>query len=265
MDPTSASLVLATIFLWGVLSARAERLLLSTPLVFVAAGFVYAEILGVLDLATEHEAVKLVAEITLVWVLFSDAAKVDLQAFRTDLGWYVRLLGIGLPLTVALGTVVAVGVLDVDPWAALLVAAALAPTDAALGAAVMNNPLVPERTRRVLNVESGLNDGFATPLVVLAIAGVAADLGIEGVDGPGHAAVSLVVGVLVGAVLGGLGGRLTRIARRNSWMPDSLAGPAVLALALLAYAGALSSTATASSRRSSVGSPSAPPAVRGGT
>ena len=64
---------------------------------FVAAGFVYDDVLGVLHLATEHEAVKLVAEITLVWVLLSGAAKVDLQAFRSALGWYVRLLGIGLP------------------------------------------------------------------------------------------------------------------------------------------------------------------------
>ena len=74
----------------------------------------------------------------------------------------------------------------------------------------MNHPHVPDRTRRVLNVESRLNDDIATPVVMLAIAGVAADLGIAGVDGPGHAVVSLVVGVLVGAVLGGLGGRLTR-------------------------------------------------------
>ena len=115
MDATSASIVLATIFLWGVLSARAERLLLSGPIVFVTAGYVFSEVLGLLQLDTEHEVVKVVAEITLVWVLFSDAAKVDPQAVRSDLGWYVRLLGIGLPLTIALGTLVAVGVLDVDP------------------------------------------------------------------------------------------------------------------------------------------------------
>ena len=239
MDATSASIVLVTIFLWGVLSARAERLLLSGPIVFVTAGYVFSEVLGLLQLDTEHEVVKLVAEITLVWVLFSDAAKVDPRAVRSDLGWYVRLLGIGLPLTIALGTLVAVGVLDVDLWAALLVGAALAPTDAALGAGVMNNPLVPARIRGILNVESGLNDGIATPVVVLAIAGVAADLGIKGVHGPGHVVVSLVVGILVGAVVGGVGGRLTRTARRSGWMSESMAGPAVLALALLAYTAAV--------------------------
>ena len=85
MDATSASIVLATIFLWGVLSARAERLLLSGPIVFVTAGYVFSEVLGLLQLDTEHEVVKVVAEITLVWVLFSDAAKVDPQAVRSDL------------------------------------------------------------------------------------------------------------------------------------------------------------------------------------
>jgi NhaP-type Na+/H+ or K+/H+ antiporter len=207
--------------------------------VFVTAGYVYSETLGLLQLDPEHELVKLVAEITLVWVLFSDAAKVDPQAVRSDLGWYVRLLGVGLPLTIALGTLVAVLVLDVDPWPALLVGAALAPTDAALGAAVMSNPLVPAKIRRILNVESGLNDGIATPVVVLAIAGIATEAGIEGVHGPGHVLVSLLVGVLVGAVVGGLGGRLTRTARGHGWMSQAMAGPAVLALALLAYAAAI--------------------------
>ena len=173
--------------MWGVISTRAERVLLSAPIVFVAVGFVLVEALDLLHVEAEHEAVKLVAEITLVWLLFADAAKVDLIKVRRDLGWYVRLLGVGLPLTVALGTFTAVVVLDMSFWAALLVGAALAPTDAALGAAVMNNPRVPAKVRRILNVESGLNDGIATPIVLLAIAGLAAELGVEGVHGPGRA------------------------------------------------------------------------------
>ena len=239
MDATSASIILATVFLWGVISTRAERVLLSAPIVFVAVGFLLVEALDLLHVEAEHEAVKLVAEITLVWLLFADAAKVDLIKVRRDLGWYVRLLGVGLPLTVALGTFTAVVVLDMSFWAALLVGAALAPTDAALGAAVMNNPRVPAKVRRILNVESGLNDGIATPIVLLAIAGLAAELGVEGVHGPGRAAVSLAIGVVAGALLGGLGGWMMRAAEHNGWLTDDLAGPAVLALALLAYTGAL--------------------------
>jgi NhaP-type Na+/H+ or K+/H+ antiporter len=129
--------------------------------------------------------------------------------------------------------------LDMDPWTALLVGAALAPTDAALGTAVMTNPQVPEHSRRLLNVESGLNDGIVTPVVLLAIAGIAADSGIAGIDGPGRAAVSLVVGVLVGMGIGVAGGLLTRGARRRGWLAEDFAGPGVLALALLTFATAV--------------------------
>jgi sodium/hydrogen antiporter len=95
-------------------------------------------------------------------VLFSDASRVGLHQLRADLGLCLRLLGIGLPLAIGLGTLLAFilpGVSDI--WLALLIGAALAPTDAALGAAVMVNRAVPARIRRLINVESGLNDGIA--------------------------------------------------------------------------------------------------------
>ena len=238
MDATSVTLVLATIIGWSIVSARAQASLLSTPMVFVTVGLLFTEVFDVLHLEVEHEAVRTLAEVTLVWVLFADASAVKLRAFRSDAGTYVRLLGVGLPLTIGLGTLVALGLLGMDPWVALLVGAALAPTDAALGASVMTNPDVPERTRRTLNVESGLNDGIATPVVLLAVAGVATDLGLENVEGPGHVLVSLAVGVLVGVALGVAGGVLTRRARARGWLSEQLAGPAVLALALMAYTGA---------------------------
>jgi NhaP-type Na+/H+ or K+/H+ antiporter len=235
----AASLVLATVFLWGIFSARAQRSDLSAPIVFVAAGLLYAEGLDVLELEIGHEAVRLLAEVTLVWVLFGDAAGVRPRALRSDLGTYVRLLGIGLPLTVGLGLLLAVLLLGMDGWTALLLGAALAPTDAALGSAVVADPVVPARIRRILNVESGLNDGIVTPVVLLAISEVAAHEGIGGVEEPGRAVVSLVAGTAVGLLLGGAGGRLTRLARDRGWLSDDWAGPAVLALALLAYSGAV--------------------------
>jgi len=235
----AASLVLATVFLWGVFSARAQRSDLSAPIVFVAAGLLYAEGLDVLELSVGQEGVRLLAEVTLVWVLFGDAAGVRPRGLRSDLGTYARLLGVGLPLTIGLGLLLAVLLLGMDGWTALLLGAALAPTDAALGSAVVADPVVPGRIRRVLNVESGLNDGIVTPVVLLAISEVAANEGISGVEEPGRAAVSLVAGVGVGVVIGGAGGRLTRFARDRGWLSDDWAGPAVLALALLAYSGAV--------------------------
>jgi sodium/hydrogen antiporter len=239
MGAVSATVILTTVYVWCVFSSKASRVGLSAPIVFVVAGFVYAEIFNVSGLETGHEVVKLVAEVTLVWVLFADAARVAPSQLRKDLGVYVRLLGVGLPLTVALGTLVAIVMLDLNPWAALLLGAALAPTDAALGAAVMSDPRVPARIRRILNVESGLNDGIATPVVLIGIAGVAADEGIQGVHGPGRAAVALLVGLFVGVAVGGVGGALTRHAARRDWLSEELAGPAVLALALLAYTSAV--------------------------
>jgi sodium/hydrogen antiporter len=239
LSALSLTVVLATIFGWCVLAGRLQRVGLTAPMVFVTAGFMLAETFEILDLAIGPELVKVIAEVTLVWLLFADASLVPPKQFRRDLGTYGRLLGVGLPLTVALGTAAAVVVLDLDVWAALLVGAALAPTDAALGATVMSNPRVPSRIRRVLNVESGLNDGIATPIVLVAIAGVATTEGIAGVESPGRALLTLLVGVLAGAAVGWVGGAVTRLARGRGWLSEELAGPAVLALALLSYTGAL--------------------------
>jgi len=235
----SVAIILATVFLWSVFAARLGRVGLSSAIVFVAVGFAFTQIFDVLHVPAEPELVKVVAEVTLVWMLFADASAVQLTDFRRDLMVYVRLLGIGLPLTILLGGLVAVALLGFGVWPALLVGAALAPTDAALGASVMSDPTVPSRIRRVLNVESGLNDGIATPIVLVAIAGVAADEGIGGVHGPGHALVALLVGLLVGVLVGGAGGVLIRHARRKRWLSEELSGPAKLTLALLAYTGTL--------------------------
>lgn len=235
----SVTIILATVFLWSVFAARLGRVGLSSAIVFVAVGFAFTQIFDVLHVPGDPELVKVVAEVTLVWMLFADASAVQLTDFRRDLMVYVRLLGVGLPLTILLGGLVAVALLGFGVWPALLVGAALAPTDAALGASVMSDPTVPTRIRRVLNVESGLNDGIATPIVLVAIAGVAADEGIGGVHGPGHALVALLVGLLVGVLVGGAGGVLIRRARRKRWLSEELTGPATLALALLAYTGTL--------------------------
>ena len=239
METLALVAVLATIVAWCVLAGRLQRVGLTAPIVFVACGWVFADVFGLLDVEVEPELVKVIAEVTLVWVLFADASRVRLGQFRRDLNTYVRLLGVGLPLTIAVGAGAAMVVLGFDPWAALLVGAALAPTDAALGAPVMSNPHVPAKVQSALNVESGLNDGIATPIVLVAIAGVASDQGIPGVESPGGAILSLLVGLVAGVIVGGVGGAVTRLARERRWLSAELAGPAVLALALLAYTGAL--------------------------
>ena len=240
MDAAAVALIALVVFVWGLLSARFARADLSAPIVFVGMGLVFSEVTHVIEPELSHEAVKIIAEVTLVWVLFADAARVRLPDLRADLGLYTRLLAVGLPLTMATGTLLAMGLLSgVGVWMALLVGAALAPTDAALGAAVMTDPAVPDRVRRVLNVESGLNDGIATPVVTVAIAGVASAASVQGLPSLGGAFTDLAIGLVSGVVLGATGGLAMRTARRRGWATEDLAGPGVLALALAAYAGTL--------------------------
>lgn len=244
MDGIGATvLVLAMVVIWGALSSRLERADLTAPIVFVALGGAL-DGLGILnlgELADLADEVRLLAELTLVLVLFSDAARVRFTDLRSDAGVYLRLLGIALPLAVALGTGAAAVLFTGPPdiWLLLLVGAALAPTDAALGTLVITNPAVPARIRRALNVESGLNDGIATPVVLAAIAGAAAAEELPGAAGLGQVLISLLLGVLTGLVVGGAGGLLVRAARRRGWIDEGFGGPAILALALLAYAVAL--------------------------
>ncbi len=236
VDVASVSLVAASVFAWGVLSGRLERADLTAPIVFVAVGVFFTHAVPILDFARDKESAKLVAEVTLVWILFSDAARVGVADLRRDIGMYVRLLGVALPLTMVAGTGLAVWLLDgTDVWLALLVGAALAPTDAALGAPVMTNPAVPARVRSLLNVESGLNDGIATPVVTVAIAGAATAEAVGGSPTAGQAVLELLVGLGIGVGLGLAGGWVLRWSRQRHWLTEEFTGPAVLALALLAF------------------------------
>lgn len=239
MSVADLAIVAALIFGWGALSARLERFDVTAPIIFVLAGLLLTHgPLAVLGVAPSNELIKELAEFTLALVLFSDASRVGLHELRIDAGLYVRLLGVALPLTIGLGTVLALALAGTNIWLALLVGAALAPTDAALGAGMIASPVVPARIRRLINVESGLNDGIATPFVSVALAGAATGGQIAG-HGPGAAAAELAVGVIVGVAAGGAGGLLVNAARKRGWAAEGFAGSAVLALAVCAYASAV--------------------------
>jgi NhaP-type Na+/H+ or K+/H+ antiporter len=240
VEESALIVVAAAIFLWGAVSARLERADLTAPIVFTAIGAALAG-LDLVHAASAPEALKPLIEITLVWVLFSDAARVRVQDLRRDLGAVLRLLAVGLPLTVLAGWGLAAWLFPaLGVWLALLVGAALAPTDAALGVPVVTNKTVPSRVRRLITVESGLNDGIATPVVMVAIAGAASALGDESdSSGLGAALVELLVGVAVGVAVGFAGGWLLQWARRRGWAAEDFIGVAVLGLALVAYLAAL--------------------------
>ncbi|MGY1802191.1 cation:proton antiporter [Blastococcus sp. SYSU D00922] len=233
-------LVVATaVFLWGAGSARLQRADLTAPMAFVAVGALLGAT-GVVGSADVVPALRPLVEITLVWVLFSDAARVPLGELRSDAARCVRLLAIGLPLTVLAGWGLAAWLVPgLGVWTALLLGAALAPTDAALGVPVVTDPAVPADVRRLITVESGLNDGIATPVVLIALAGAASAAGLADAPGLPEALLQLLVGAGAGLAVGAGGGRLLRRSRERGWAAEGFAGIAVLALALAAYGAAL--------------------------
>lgn len=239
---TAGSLALLGIVVaaWCLVAGRAARANVSAAMALVAAGLVLANgPLAVARFDLTSETARLLAEVTLALVLFGDAARVDLRRLRADAGFPTRLLVLGLPLTILMGALAgAVLLRGAGIWLAALVAAIVAPTDAALGAPILLDRRIPERVRRTLNVESGLNDGIATPFVNLFLAGVLAEGAAHGHQ-VSHAVEHLVVGTVVGIVVGLVGGWLLQQATRRDWA-DAASRPLVaVALAGAAYAGAL--------------------------
>jgi NhaP-type Na+/H+ or K+/H+ antiporter len=232
--------VLATVvFAFGLVSRRLEGTVLTAPLLFVAAGVVLGPAgLALVEFELDDHTVLLVAEIALAIVLFTDAARTNLSTLRENEGLPVRLLGIGMPLTIALGTVVAALLLtDLTFWEAAIVGTVLAPTDAALGQAVVSNPRVPIRIRQALNVEAGLNDGLSVPFLALFLTlAVAEEELLSARLWIRFALEQVGLGVLVGVGVGLVGGWLVSRASRSGWMTDSFQRLALLALALIAWA-----------------------------
>jgi NhaP-type Na+/H+ or K+/H+ antiporter len=239
MNTNTVIVLAAVLFGWSVVSDRLAARNLTGPIVFTVAGLLLANSSwGIVTIDVESSTVHVLAEVTLGLLLFADASKVPLAAARHDLRLTSRLLGIGLPLSIVAGAALAIVAFPDLPIAlAGLIAAGLAPTDAALSASVIADDRLPIGVRRVLNVESGLNDGIATPVVTFCIASAATVLGIAADhDEAGFGALQqLAVGIAVGSGIALIGGRLLTIAHHRGWMQHGARRLATLAVALLAF------------------------------
>jgi len=237
---TIAFLVLA----WAVVSAALARRDITGPLVFSVFGYVLANPdWGPIPIDVETASIHLLAEATLALVLFSDASRVNLRELRKDVSLPLRLLGVGLPLTLVLGGLLATLLFGEFTWAiAGFVAAALAPTDAALSVQVITDNRVPVRLRRALNVESGLNDGIVTPIVTFTLVVAASQLGVAS-ESESHAAGSalreLGLGLVAGVVVGLVGAVLINVTSRRNWIAPGGRRLATLAAAIGAFAVAI--------------------------
>ncbi|MCZ6666605.1 MAG: cation:proton antiporter [Gammaproteobacteria bacterium] len=241
MDTLAFATIAAGLIGFSLVSKRLETTIVTGPMIFTGFGLVIGgAVLGVADLDFDHGFIHGVAEITLILVLFSDAARIDLRAVSRDHDLPVRMLAIGLPLIIAAGTLVALALpLGLSLWEAALLAAILAPTDAALGQAVVANSLVPARIRQALNIESGLNDGIALPLVLLfACMASASHAGSGSQNWFLFGLMQITLGPVAGFVIATGTARLIDGAVKGGWMGESYEGPAILGVALLAFAGA---------------------------
>jgi NhaP-type Na+/H+ or K+/H+ antiporter len=223
---------------FAAISGRIEGTSLTAPMVFTVVGIVVgARALGLVDLEQHGEEIKLLTEATLTVVLFSDASRIDLRTLRGEAGVPARLLGIGLPLTLLVGFVVALALFDGLAWAeALLLAVILAPTDAALGQAVVTLKRLPSRVRQSLNVESGLNDGICVPLffIVLAIA-QAEETSLGWRDALRLVLEELGYGALAGAVAGSVAAAAVVVAGSRGFISAPWLQVVPLAGAALAF------------------------------
>src|SRR6516225_2544117 len=177
----NAALLAAFLLIYSAIAGRIERSLISGPIVFTGGGCLLGpDGVGVLRMNVSGEGLRLLAELTLAMVLFTDAANADFGVVRRNLGLPERLLLVGLPLTIIIGFLAAAIVFpSLETLETALLATMLAPTDAALGNPVVTNPTVPPVMREALNLESGLNDGICVPIVVLLL-GLAIGTQIEG-------------------------------------------------------------------------------------
>ena len=234
------AVVSACVIVWGLVSGRLERWDVSAPIAFVVLGVVVTHgPTGLVHFTLHSSTIRSLAEVTLAIVLFADASRVNLRALRADAAIPARLLGIGLPLTIAAGAATAALLFgNSGLWVAAAIGAIVAPTDAALGASIMADERVPAGVRRTLNVESGLNDGIATPFVNLFIAGAVTADALGGQQHLWAAGGALVGGTLLGIGIGVVGATLLAWARRHRWSAPAFRPLAILALAVFAYSAA---------------------------
>jgi NhaP-type Na+/H+ or K+/H+ antiporter len=224
---------------YAIVAGRVERTWISGPIIFMAFGVLLGPV-GIGLLATERnpELLKGLAEMTLALVLFTDAAGADLGVLRRASRLPLRLLLIGLPLTIALG--VGAGKLLFGDWPLLeiaLLATMLAPTDAALGKAVVTNEAVPDTLRQGLNVESGLNDGICVPVLFLFLALIAGSGGDESALQIGlHLLVEEIgIGVGVGVVIATIAAVLLKVCHRLGWLSETWMKVTVAAIAFACF------------------------------
>jgi len=228
------------VLVYSLIAGRVDKMPLSGSMIYVAFGLLMGPVvLGALDFNIDTEGIRTLAELTLAFVLFTDAANANLGVLRKTYGLPVRLLLIGLPLTILAGFGVGLALFrDLTWFEVAILATMLAPTDAALGKAVVENEAVPGKIREGLNVESGLNDGICVPILFTFLA-----LATESNAGGSTAGLAarlvaqeIGIGVAVGLGLTLIGGGLLKTCVERGWITDVWSRIPIVALSVSCFA-----------------------------
>lgn len=218
-----------------LLSERANCTALSTSVLLLAGGFLLGQGgLGWIDIERGGTLVEHSTELALFVILFVEGSR--LPVHEVTRAWHLpgRALLLAMPLTFAAIAIAGHAILDMGWVEAMLVAAILSPTDPVVVAAVLENEHVPERIRRLLSVESGLNDGLALPAVMVLIE-FASHESAHPLLVIGQAALGAALGAVVAAAFAFLE---RRTPLTTTGVYDSLAGVA-LAIVLFGLAKAV--------------------------
>jgi NhaP-type Na+/H+ or K+/H+ antiporter len=223
------------VFLYSLVSRRLEQTVITAPIVFTSAGILLILAMpGLHEIDMQREGLLKLAEIGLVMLLFTDATHINLKTLISREHLPLRLLSIGMLLTILLGAVTGHLIFpQLSVWEVGILAAILAPTDAGLGQVIVRSPRVPLRIRQSLDVEAGLNDGLSVPFLMFFIA-----VSRIGTDGAGSVLLNYVfeqlgMGAMVGLAVGLIGGLLLGLARRREWMAESVQQLGLVALPIL--------------------------------
>ena len=238
MEQPILLLAAITLFVYGLLARKIDQADITAPMVITLLGIACGPLgLSWISLALDDQLIMQVAELTLALVLFTDAAQIRLKQLTSFERFPIRLLGIGLPLTIICGTLIAYWLLPLHWLAALLLAIILTPTDAALAQSVMDKKAINRKLRHSINVESGLNDGIALPVLLMALAVLKLDT-IEQLDSYYWAefiAVQLILGTVIGIAVGRSGGYLINQAHISRWISPMYQRLSSISLAIIAY------------------------------
>ncbi len=237
MHTETAFVLTILVLCYAVVSGLVRRWYLAPALIFVGAGMALGPSgLGWVKIDAGAEAFTVLAQLALTVILFNQASILNLRKIFRRGHLTVRLLAIGIPITIALGTATAIVVLPVLPvWEAVCLAVIVAPTEVALIDALLEDRRIPERVRHALSTESGFYDGFALAALLGALALASEHSDRAPARWAWFAFRTEFVSLLVGAGIGVLGGIVISRSRKRGWMSDTWAQLATLALALICF------------------------------